>query len=128
MTQQNEQKCPGQKRAWGPPEVRFWRYVDKTPGRGPWGDCWIWTGALKSRKSSKNAYGRFSIAASTAVYAHRWLYEHLLGPATGLHVCHKCDNSLCVNPAHLFLGTHSDNMRDAGRKGRLSDRRQNFHA
>ena len=95
---------------------RFWSKVDKTGSNG----CWVWTGA-------KNGSGRpFSgIGQGNKVrLAHRLSYEFAYGPIPeGLLVCHHCDNPACVRPDHLFLGTQSDNLRDAYRKGRLTQLR-----
>lgn len=87
--------------------ARFWPKVDKA------GDCWIWK-ASKRRKG----YGQFQLNG-TMVSAHRvaWQIEHGEIPA-GLLVCHHCDNPSCVRPDHLFLGTNSDNQKDAGAKKR----------
>lgn len=86
---------------------RFEQHVDKS------GECWIWTGPI-----SPSGYGRAS-RGTKKLRAHRAAYELYVGPITdGLHVLHKCDNPACVNPAHLFLGTHLDNMRDMEAKGR----------
>lgn len=106
------------------PEERFWEKVEKHDLDCPCCvGCWWWTGTKTSR-----GYGSFGAGPKRhdgrgspgMVRAHRWAYDHFVGPIPkGLHVLHRCDNPACVNyEAHLFVGTRSDNMRDAVAKGR----------
>lgn len=88
---------------------RFWRKVRRDQPTG----CWEWLAATNS-----DGYGHFFYEGSV-IGAHRvsWMLHHGAIPEGAL-VCHHCDNPRCVNPAHLFLGTHQDNATDKVVKGR----------
>ncbi len=95
-------------------EVRFWAKVDIRC----YNECWNWIAG-----KTEDGYGKFCYPDRyTTTKAHRvsWIITNGV-IIDNLCVLHKCDNRLCVNPNHLYLGTHSDNMRDmcARYKGRL---------
>lgn len=98
------------------PRERFDSNVDRSAGADA---CWPW---LASR--NRAGYGLFSVgkrATRDRSNAHRVAWVFANGPIpVGMWVLHKCDNPPCVNPAHLFLGTHEDNYADRHAKGRDS--------
>lgn len=91
----------------------FWNKVDKNAPGG----CWNYTGLRDA-----NGYGRILETGKhrRRTKAHRIVWESMfgrLGDRTK-HVCHRCDNPSCVNPAHLFVGTSRDNQLDLVAKGK----------
>lgn len=79
--------------------------------------CWLWQDHL-----DKDGYGQFWIPELSTFYrAHRvaWEMVNVRQVPDGMLVCHKCENRHCVNPDHLYLGTHTDNMRDKYKDGTL---------
>src|SRR5947207_9417461 len=97
---------------------RFERMVDRTPGKGPWGDCWEWMGTRE-----KFGYGRISERLSDGRYRHRQAHAVAWELHSGLAVgdqwvLHRCDNPACVRWDHLFLGNAKLNAEDRDVKGR----------
>lgn len=91
--------------------ARFWAKVDR---RGP-NDCWPWNACV-----DRKGYGKFSLRRGINTAAHRVAYALTYGIVPdGACVCHSCDNPLCCNPAHLWLGTVFENNTDMITKGRF---------
>lgn len=94
---------------WDRVATKFWARVE----RGTPTECWRWTA-----RRNANGYGTLKVNGRQWL-AHRVAWALTVGTDPGpLLVCHHCDNPGCVNPAHLFVGTASDNAQDMVRKGR----------
>lgn len=112
-------KNGGSRGVWRRPSAndRFLSYINKlggVPDHVPGiGRCWIWTGGYDGC-----GYGAFWINGKTE-RASRVSYRMFIGDfQETLNICHRCDNPKCVNPKHLFTGTHQDNVADRHSKGR----------
>lgn len=99
----------------------FDKFMDRVMPE-PNSGCWLWTGHVNCR-----GYGQVSFRGTKygGRTAHRVSYILFVGAIpTGMFVLHKCDVRCCVNPDHLWLGTHLDNQRDKCRKGRHGNQKK----
>lgn len=87
--------------------AHFWAKIEKREN-----GCWEWTGPISDR------YGRYTFR-KRPLLTHRIAYALSFGVPSG-NICHRCDNTKCCNPAHLFQGTQADNLNDMFAKGRAS--------
>lgn len=130
-------KVSGVERDWKPGEPsspekyherflkRFWSKVDKTPGLGPWGNCWEWRGSITNRGSDGRGYGQIGYRerdgnSQRPIRTHvaSWTIVHGHPPVPkGWHVCHDCNNKPCVREDHLFPGTPLQNTHHAQATG-----------
>ena len=95
---------------------RFW---SKTERRDD--GCLWWTAGTSRGSKATLVYGRFQESSWNSQYAHRMAYKLAKGPIPeGKMVLHDCDNTLCCEPDHLYLGTAQDNSNDAVRRGRTN--------
>lgn len=103
--------------------ARFWEKVNKDgpipPHRPELGKCWVWNG-----KPRFDGYGQMMMSSRCPMLSHRASWIISCGIPNRC-VLHKCDNRVCVNPDHLFLGTRPDNMTDKCKKGRQTRGEEN---
>ncbi len=132
MTISNRRARCGLPNRWGapqpePPDAEYVRDIVTKKLENfipePNSGCWLWLGSVNAL-----GYGMMSAPGRGAQAAYRMAWEMANGPIPkGMCVCHKCDVPSCINPQHLWLGTHIDNMADKYRKGRSNNPKGEAH-
>jgi hypothetical protein len=119
MTQFLQRALQDPRIQWSSLESRFWsKYIPVTES-----GCWIWEASARP-----SGYGQFGVCTGVMVSAHRLAYWLANGPFDeSLDILHRCDVPACINPSHLWIGTHTDNMHDMRAKGRLRNNRGEDH-
>ncbi len=106
MDKEQDRKTKHKPRAIVPPEVRFWRYVDKNDS-----GCWLWTASLNKWGYGQLYAGSLNGKRLTPFIAHRFSYQLNVGPIPeGLDLDHLCRVRSCVNPDHLEPVTRRENI------------------
>ena len=93
-----------------PLKERFYRFISVPENENL---CWLWRGSFMTKNQPQFSIGKKNFIASRVSYE-----IHKGEVPQGMLVCHTCDNPRCVNPDHLFLGTHKDNVQDMINKNR----------
>lgn len=104
---------------------RFWKRVDKSPGQGPKGDCWLWTGGLMERVSSKTPGYPKGFAVRGKHYRPSHIALALDGkprPSPEMNALHQCDYPPCVRGGHLRWGTQEENYQEARERQKYGPR------
>ena len=107
-------------------ERLFWSRIRKSRG------CWEWTGRVRDSNGGPRPMLRLFYKVKGVQFHVSWIAARLcwelhFGAPGKAHVLHKCDNTICVKPSHLFKGNHLANMRDCAKKGRIRNNwRPNF--
>lgn len=105
------------------------RFVPKVDRRGP-DECWSWLArrngpSPRADGTMRDSYGTFQVRGRV-VYAHRWALFGIAALTRKDKALHHCDTPLCCNPAHMYAGTGSDNLRDAEERARVTRIRGRF--
>ena len=107
----------------GPKPLDPRELIERNVERIPIAGCWLWTAHLNDKGYGKAIVGGWR--GRRCVRAHRRSYEVFVGPIPdGLNVLHRCDTPSCVNPAHLTVGTQSENVKQGWDRGRRERQRK----